>query len=439
MLKKLSLILILFALLIISAPVGLAQDDEKPTIAILRFGALFDVLSTDIGIFEALQAYGIISFEEFTALYTAQLFDPAQLSDFEGEHINILRRDPGEDFAAINFVVDSMLDEEVDAIVAVSTPMTQAVVNATLDMDDPPAVFFTAVYDPYAAGIADSPCIKPAYITGVEIVAAYDEAIDVLLMQTPDIESIGTIYSASEISGGVGAERIVAAAEAQGLRVEQAAVTALADLPLAAEGLISKGVEAFVIPWDVITAKGIPILADIANDQGIPIFHATTSSIAYGVTAGVSSSFSYRRGIGVGHILAAWLNDEIDIAVTALTIFSDTMVAVNKDAAETLGIEIADELEDRAGIVVEGGKLQVAPELFVEEAPRFLLMLARSGQLDATIDIEGNPMTRETLEFLKQMDLPPDLTVMGKEFVASLACTPERIAEEQAQLDAQSE
>ena len=438
MLKKLFLILILFALLI-SVPAGLAQDDENPTVAILRFGESSDLLPTDIGIFEVLQANGIISSEEFTDWYTSLFWAPNQLSAFEGENVTILRRDPGEDFAAINLIVDSMLDQDVDAIVAISTPMTQAVVNATWDMEDPPAVLFTAVYDPYAAGIAQSPCIKPDYITGVEIIAAYDEAISVLLMQNPDIEVIGTIYSSSEITGKEGVDKIVAAAEARGLRVEQAAVTALRDLELAAEGLISKGVEAFVIPWDIITQKGIPILAQVANNSRIPIFHATTSSINFGVTAGVSSSFSYRRGISVGHILAAWLNGEVDIAATAITVLSDAMVAVNKDAAETLGIEIEDELEDQADIVVEDGKLRADPALLTDEVPRFLLLLAKSGALDENIDAEGNPMTREQLEFMKQMDFPPDLSIVGKEFVASLVCTPERIAEEQAELDAQSE
>ena len=167
MLKKLFLILILFALLI-SVPAGLAQDDENPTVAILRFGESSDLLPTDIGIFEVLQANGIISSEEFTDWYTSLFWAPNQLGAFEGENVTILRRDPGEDFAAINLIVDNMLDQDVDVIVAISTPMTQAVVNATWDMEDPPAVLFTAVYDPYAAGIAQSPCIKPDYITGVE-------------------------------------------------------------------------------------------------------------------------------------------------------------------------------------------------------------------------------------------------------------------------------
>lgn len=438
MLKKLFLILILFALLI-SAPAGLAQDDEKPTVAILRFGESFDLLPTDIGIFEVLQANGIISSEEFTYWYATQFWEPNQLTALESENITILRRDPGEDFAAINLIVDNVLDQDVDAIVAISTPMTQAVINATWDMEDPPAVLFTAVYDPYAAGIAQSSCIKPDHITGVEIVAAYDEAIAVLLVQNPDIEVIGTIYSSSEITGREGVSKIVAAAEAQGLRVEQAAVTALRDLELAAEGLISKGAEAFVIPWDIITQKGIPILAQVANNSGIPIFHATTSSITFGVTAGVSSSFSYQRGVGVGHILAAWLNGEVDIATTAITVLSDTMVAVNKDTAEMLGIEIADELEDQAGIVVEAGKLQADPALYADEMPRFLIDMAKAGALDEQIDAEGNTMTRELVEYLKQMDYPPDLSEVGKEFVASLVCTPERIAQEQAELDAQSE
>lgn len=436
MLKRLFLTLILLTLLVST---GLAQDGEKPTIALLRFGELTDLIPTEIGILEVLQAHGFITFEEFTGLYAHQYLDD-HIHDFEGEYITILRGDPGEDFTAINLMIEQMLDQEADVIIAISTPVAQTAVNATLDMDDPPAVLFTAVYDPYEAGIAQTSCIKPAHVTGVEIVAAYDEVIAALLMQDPAIEAIGAIYSASEITGRVGAERIAAAAEAQGLRVDQTAVTTMSDLRLAAEGLISKGVQAFVIPMDIITAKGIPILAAVADEYGIPIFHSTTSSIMMGITAGVSSSFSYRRGLGVGHILAEYLKGEIDIAATGISVFSDSAIAVSKDTAKRLDIEVADELESGADLVFEDGKLHIAPEAFNEaDVPRFMLMLAKAGQLDEGIDAPGNPMTRETLELWKQMDFPPDLSEMSGEFVAGLACAPERIAAEQAELDARGE
>lgn len=437
--KRLFLTLMLLAVLAISAPAGLAQDDDRPTIAILRFGEVTDVIPTEIGIFEVLQAHGLLTFEEFTSLYLHQYLTD-HLDDFEGEQINILRGDPGEDFATINLMIEQTLDQDADVIIAISTPVTQVAVHATLDMDDPPAVLFTAVYDPYAAGIAQASCIKPAHVTGVAIVAAYDEVISALLLQDPDIEAIGAIYSASEITGQLGAEDIAAAAEARGLRVEQLAVTGMSDLRLAAEGLIGRGIQAFVIPADIITAKGIPILAAVADEYGIPIFHSSTSSIMMGITAGVSSSFAYQRGVSVGHILAAWLNGEIDIAATAVSVFSDSTIAVSKDTAKRLDIEIADELEDSASLVFEDGKLHMGPDAFNEaDVPRFMLMMAKSGQLDATLDAPGNPMTRETLELWKQMDLPPDLTVLGEEFVAGLTCTPEQIAAEQAELDARGE
>ena len=436
MLKRLFLTLILLTVLT-AAPAGLAQGN--PTIAILRFGELTDVIPTEVGIFEVLQSHGYLTFGENIDLAANQYLEP-NIHDFEGDHITILRGDPGEDFAAISIMIEQMLDQEVEAIIAISTPVAQAALNATLDMDNPPAVFFTAVYDPYEAGLAQASCIKPAHVTGVEIVAAYDDVINALLIQDPDIESIGAIYSSSEISGRAGAERIAAAAEARGVQVDQLAVTGISDLRLAAEGLIAKGVQAFVIPADVITYKGIPILAAVADEYGIPIFHSSTSSIMMGTTAGVSSSFSYRRGVGVGHILSEWLNGEIDIAATAISVFSDSAIAVSKDTAKRLDIEIADELEGSAQLVFEDGKLKIDPAAFdVADVPRFFLMMAKSGQLDEGIDAPGNPMTRETLELWKQMDLPPDLWELSREFVAGLACTPERIAAEQAELDARGE
>ena len=128
-----------------------------------------------------------------------------------------------------------------------STPVTQAAINATLDMDDPPVVIFGSVYNPYAAGIAEAPCVKPAHVSGVESVTLYDEIVPLLLLQNPDIQKVGTVYSSTEASGRLGAQAIVEVAGSLGLAVEQAAVTAISDLAPAAEGLVAKGVEALLI------------------------------------------------------------------------------------------------------------------------------------------------------------------------------------------------
>ena len=55
--------------------------------------------------------------------------------------------------------------------------MTQAALNATNDLDDPPTIFFADVYNPREAGIAEAPCVKPAHVTGLMSATKYEDIV----------------------------------------------------------------------------------------------------------------------------------------------------------------------------------------------------------------------------------------------------------------------
>ncbi len=129
------------------------------------------------------------------------------------ESIRIICGDAGFDLPTANVSVGSTLDHDVDVLVTISTPMTQIAVNATLDMDDPAPVLFTSVTEPYHAGIADSPCIKPDHVTGSRTATSYSYVFSALQMQQPDVGMAGTIFDPGDSSGAYGAGRIIELAE----------------------------------------------------------------------------------------------------------------------------------------------------------------------------------------------------------------------------------
>lgn len=419
----------LLSLLLI--PMAAAQDDKKPTIGILRFGTITGLTLTEYGILEALELYDFISAEE-----RAQM---AEYQDLEGEKVNIIWGNANFDISSINLILEDMLDQDVDALVTISTPVTQAAVNVTSNMDDPPAVLFTAVYSPYKSGIADSSCIKPDHVTGVETRTPYENIISLLLLQNPDMKKIGIIYSSLETSGVFGAEEVSEISESLGLTIESIAVSFIPDIPLAAEGLIAKGIEAFLIPMDTMTTRGLPLLVQTATTNNVPIFHSTLGGIFSGATVSAGSTLYYLRGVNLGYILAAHLNGELDIATAGIQASDFMYVGINMNMARAQNIEISEALMAEADVVLEaGGGFRVAAlsrmggqaTITIAEEFRVLVdILGRSGQF---------PISPEIAAFLER--LPPyDYEAGGEAFLESILCTPERIAEEQAELDASSE
>lgn len=425
--------MLIFVSSILMAQAVVGQDGEKPTVAILRFGPHATYSLVELTLFDALQATGLIDAEEQAILQQGNALD--------GKNINVIWGDANFDFANTILVVEQAIDSGANALITFSTPITQAATSITSEMDDPPVVIFTSVFNPVEAGIAQSTCIKPDHITGIELLTPYEEIIPLLLLQKPDIQVIGTLYSSTETSGVEGAEKIAQAAEALGIEVQRAAVTSVADLALATEGLVENGVEALLIPSDMTTVSGLPIVMQVATENGVPVFHSVPMSIRDGATVGAGTMESALQGNLIAAILAGHLDGSLDVATTGIGLISNLVVNVNLDRAAAQDIEISQELLARADSVLEDGSVSSA---------RLVRGLRSLG-----IDEDTIQMVREAVEAFQTgggqegeaADLPPQVRAIVARVLAhsssesvvdvdaileSLHCTPEKIAEQQA-------
>lgn len=391
MFKKVMLVFALVSLVTVSAATG--QDSDKPLIAILGDGWFPSFEVTEGAVLDMLQSYGFISADENTFLETR--------ADLKGEKVEIFWVRPGQSYADLSVAVENALDRSPDVMLTFSSWLTEVAVNVTRDMDDPPAILFGAVEYPELYGIADSPCVKPEHVTGAESLAEYDYVLSLLKIQYPNLTKIGTMYNTGEEGGRWGADEIAGIAGEHGMEVEAVGVVRLADISVAAEALIDTGIGAFVLPWDFLTAQGLPVIAIVANGAGIPVFHPSMGAIYYGATIGAGFYTYYEDGVIVGRMLVAYLNGELDIAETAISVQSSEGLGVNLDAAHIQGIDVADEIMAQVDAVIKGGELtDVSPEL--------QLALAREGVIV--------PME--------------DRIDSDRAFLAELDCTEERIAYE---------
>ena len=345
----LRLMLVICALLMVFVPATTAQDEDKPLIAVMGYGWFPSFEVTEGAIFDMLQSYGFISAEESAIV--------KEREDLIGERVDILWIDPGQGSAELSLAVEHALDHEPDVLLTLSSWLTNVAVSQTADMDDPPPILFASVNYPYRSGIADSPCIKPDHVTGSESLTPFQYVMSLLTIQNPDIQKIGTMFNSSEGGGSWGVEQITDIANEYGIEVKQEGLVQLSDVRIAADKLIDQGVEAFVLPWDHYTSQGLPIIAIAANEAGIPIFHPGMGAIYYGATVGAGFYLYYEDGVAVGAMLVAYLNGELDIAQTAISVQSGQGLGVNLDAAHVQGIEMSAELMAQADVVVEGGEL----------------------------------------------------------------------------------
>ena len=277
----------------------------------------------------------------------------------------------------------------------------------------------------------------------------YEEAFQIFLLLNPALSRFGLIYSSNDASGIYGAERIVAIGESMGLEVESAAVTSVSDLRSATQSLANEGVEAIILPFDYTVAIGLPIIATVAIENQIPVFHPHPGSILAGATVGAGFSSFYTQGISTGLMLAAHLNGELDLATTAIDSRSGLSVGINLDVANTLGIDIAPELADMAEMVVKDGASVMSPLGLLrlldsmgatDEIKQMAATYLKDVDLSAMASQSGEQQAAEMINrLLIEGRKSPESMAADRQFLQSLNCTEEMIAEQQAALDAAGE
>ncbi len=425
-------LLLMFLSLMLIAGVAAGQDEDKPTVAMLRFGSFFSFTYVENAVVDTLLASGYITEAEHVMLQARE--------NLEGEKINVYWNDANFDFAAVNTIVEGALDRGADALIVLSTPIAQAAVNITEDMEDPPVVLFTSVYNPFEAGIAQASCVKPPHVTGIESVTLYEDIVPLLLLQDPDMKMVGTIYSSSEMSGRIGAEAIVAAGEAQGLIVEVVAIASISDLTVAAQVLVDKGVEAFLLPSDLLTLSGLPVIMQVASENGIPVFHSTANTINRGATVSAGAGHNSLQGSIIGAMLVGHWSGELDIASTGIGLIDLLSVGLNLDVAAEQGIEFTPSLMERAHVLLQDGGMSgrglivFLESLGMDEETVGLVLKAvaqaqaGSGQLE--LDLPEDILEALTAAITSQRRTEDVGAILD-----SMRCTPEMIAEQQAALE----
>ncbi len=308
-------------------------------------------------------------------------------------------------------MIEDALDRGADTLLTLSTPVSQIAANITRQMDDPPAIIFAIVTAPYFAGIADAACIKDSHIAGTQTDVPYDEFVPLLKVQDPDMQVIGAIVNLAEPNSVFGTERITSLAEGLGMQVEVTPVVAIADLALATASLISKGVEAIVLPAGYTTSNGLrAVVETVAEHGGIPVFSIVAEHVYRGATVGADFYSLYREGVIAARMLISHLNGDIDISRLSVNLKPGFTVAINLDAAAAAGVEISDELLAMADWTIKDG---ASTEGVTPDLPEI-----------------GIELPEMTLDERREADLA---------FLSELFCTDDMIAQQQAELDAMAE
>lgn len=364
---KLLLFISLLSLSLLFTGGAIAQDDEEdlPVIGFVQFVSHPALDAGVQGAADYLEANGFVDSETARFIF----------ANGEG------------DIPTLSLIIEDFLDEGVDVIIAVSTPALQAAYGIISDLEEP-AVFFNTVTNPYAAGVAQAPCVHPAWLTGSQALAPFEATVPLVFDIVPNAETIGLIYNDAEVNSVVSTEIVLEIGEELGLEFEIQTVANSSEVPVAAEALISRGIDAFYVTTDSTVVAGLEGLVQVANDNAIPIVGSDPASAQRGAVIAQGLDY-YQEGIDTGRMVVAYLNGELDIATTSISRQVINELALNLDAAQLQGVTLSDELIERASILIEDGEVTRAERAEVSEE--------EMAEADAAF-LEGLVCTEEMIE-----------------------------------------
>lgn len=121
-------------------------------------------------------------------------------------------------------------------------------------------------------------------ITGTSDKLPIQQQLEMIRTMLPEAETIGILYTTSEANSESAIKEYEALAEEYDFTIETAGITATADIPLAAQGLLEK-VDCITNLTDNTVVSSLPAILEMANEAKIPVFGSEIEQVKIGCLA----------------------------------------------------------------------------------------------------------------------------------------------------------
>lgn len=262
----------------------------------------------------------------------------------EGQNVRyIIRNANGQVQIAAN-IARELESQEPDVIVAIATPMAQAVAKTARC-----PVVFAAVTDPVGAGLVNSLTQAEQNITGTSDAWPYEDQLKLIREITPSVKRLGVLYNPGEAASQYGIREIRRYAPALGFELVEGSVATTGDVYPVAQNLAGR-VDALFLSSDNTVIGGVAAAVKVAAEHTMPLYVGDSGTVAKGGLAAVSVGYA-ELGVETGDLVARTLRGERNIPTV---VARGSEVYVNRKAAELMGVQIPTAVLERATMVYDG-------------------------------------------------------------------------------------
>ncbi len=266
----------------------------------------------------------------------------AELGYIEGENITYIYEGASGSIDGLDPIAQGVVKADVDLILSLTTPATQAAQRATAGTDIP--IVFVPVTDPVGAGVVDSLTKPGGNTTGITFGTQEGRRLEWLIQVVPTIEQIYAPYNPKDQSAVLALETAKEAATKLGVELITPEVNTPEEVLVAIENIPEEVDAIFVLPDSMVGLQRAAI-----NGSGLPTSGPNATAAIDGSLTG------YGFDLTAAGKQAARLADQIfqgiepaDLPVETAEFYS----AVNLKVAEAIGLDISDTVLRQADIII---------------------------------------------------------------------------------------
>lgn len=263
----------------------------------------------------------------------------ARLAEIESEQgitIEVKYDNCNADANVMNQIIANFAADNVDLMVGVATPVAMAMQSATEDSKTP--VVFAAVSDPVGAGLVASLEEPGSNVTGSSDNLDTNSVMNLIFAQNPDAKKIGLLYDVGQDSSTAAIEHAKAYLDDKGVEYVERTATTAEEVALAAQALVSDGVDAVFTPTDNTIMKAELAIYETLADAGIPHYTGADSFALNGAFLGYGVDYA-NLGRETADMIASILTEGKDPATTPVITFDNGTATVNTEICEKLGLD----------------------------------------------------------------------------------------------------
>ncbi len=261
------------------------------------------------------------------------------------DKMTFIEKNAAGDMSNLQTIADSVVDEDMDMIVTIATPPTQAVVNK----DSGIPVFFISVSNPVGAGVITDMAKPDKNATGASNAIPVSEMFKLAASLTPEAKDFGLIYCTSQMNSVTTINSAKEYLDANGYTYKEAVVTSSSEVYEAALSLVDQGVTGLFIPNDSVIQDAMEVVTQVAKDAKIPVYGSSAVMVNSGAFATISIS-DPEIGAIVADMADKYLKGTPIEEIPAVTVDHFTTV-INKTTADAIGVTVSDDVLANAVVV----------------------------------------------------------------------------------------